>query len=206
MNSYRTVGMDEVDWMASSSENVPRHENKGHYRRYIAEWFFWTLLVGLFYQQTTYFDKDIANYAFGATGWPRAVALGVFAVATLQLVMQIHAVRKGLPIEGGDGDVQNTGVSAAQWVHRASIFLWPFVFLFITPVLGAYISIPIFIVGFLLLLGVRNPLTIFLVLFVVYGLTLLVFTRLFYVALPLGAESFFYELNVAIVEFVRSGR
>ena len=174
------------------------------YLRYFLEWAFWAALVGVFYQQTAYFDKDIANYAFGATGWPRVVAVTVFLVATFQLVMQIDALRKGLVVE--DGQTKTDRISAAQWAHRIAIFIWPFVFLFITPTVGTYVSVPIFIVGFLLLLGVRKPIPLVLVLFIVYGLLLLVFTRLFYVALPLGEETFFYDVNVAIVEFVRAGR
>ncbi|HRY05648.1 MAG TPA: hypothetical protein P5114_00865 [Hyphomicrobiaceae bacterium] len=174
------------------------------YLRCFLEWAFWAVLVGVFYQQTTYFDKDIANYAFGATGWPRVVAITAFLVATFQLVMQIHALRMGLAIEGGQGRAES--ISAAQWAHRVAIFMWPFVFLFVTPTVGAYVSIPIFIVGFLLLLGVRKPIPLALVLVIVYGLLLAVFTRFFYVALPLGEETFFYDVNVAIVEFVRLGR
>lgn len=91
-------------------------------------------------------------------------------------------------------------------MHRLAIFCWPFVFLYITPKLGAYLSVPIFIVGLLLLLGVRKPKPIALVLIVVYGLTLLIFTRFFFVALPLGNEYLFYDINVAIIEFARIGR
>lgn len=198
------ISKPEVEKMVQSPSTVTDTKQSNLYWRYVAEWILWVFLVGVFYQQTTYFDKDIANYAFGATGWPRVVAIAVFLVATFQLVMQVHSLRKGLPVEASENKIES--ISLAQWMHRAAIFLWPFVFLFITPTVGAYISIPIFIVGFLLLLGVRNPLPIALVLVVVYGLTLLVFTRLFYVALPLGAEVFFYDLNVAIVELVRVGR
>jgi hypothetical protein len=174
------------------------------YARYVAEWCFWIVLIGLYFQQTSYFDEDIANYRFGAAGWPRAICLAAFVGATFQLALQIHSHRSGLVADMSEQE--KSMVTPAQWAHRLAIFCWPFVFLFFTPTLGAYVSIPLFIVGLLLLLGVRKPKPIALVLLVVYGLTLLIFTRFFFVALPVGAEYLFYDINVAIIEFARIGR
>ncbi|WP_126623140.1 tripartite tricarboxylate transporter TctB family protein [Oceaniglobus ichthyenteri] len=174
------------------------------YARYVAEWCFWIVLIGLYFQQTAYFDEEISNYRFGASGWPKVIAFAALFGATFQLVIQIHALRAGLTDD--DTEVERIQVTRRQWLHRIVIFCWPFVFLYITPILGAYVSLPVFIVGFLLLLGVYRIKPIALVLLIVYGLTLLIFTRFFFVALPLGNEYIFYDINVAIIEFARIGR
>lgn len=175
------------------------------YARYILEWCFWAILIGLYFQQTSHFGDEISNYKFGADGWPQGIALAAFVGATFQLALQIHSVRSGQPASLIDS-LKEPPISKKQWVRRIMIFLWPFVFLYLTPRLGAYVALPIFIVGFLMLLGVRKLKPIGLVLFVVYGLTLLIFTRYFFVALPLGNENTFYDINVAIIEFARLGR
>ncbi|GAW37345.1 tripartite tricarboxylate transporter TctB family protein [Roseovarius sp. A-2] len=175
------------------------------YVRYIAEWFFWIALIGLYFQQTSHFGDEISNYRFGADGWPRGIALAALLGATFQLVLQLHSLRSGPPSSTVE-HVEELPVSKKQWALRFMIFAWPFVFLYLMPRLGAYVSLPIFIVGFLLLLGVRKIKPISLVLLVVYGLTLLIFTRFFFVALPLGNEGTFYDINVAIIEFARLGR
>ncbi|MEB8385630.1 tripartite tricarboxylate transporter TctB family protein [Rhodobacteraceae bacterium KMM 6894] len=174
------------------------------YARYIAEWCFWAALIGLYFQQTSFFDEEISNYRFGPDGWPRVVCIAAFIGATFQLILQIHSQRSNLVKDVIE--YEKSAATSMQWVHRLAIFGWPFVFLYFTPTLGAYVSIPIFVVGLLVLLGVRSPKAIALVLLVVYGLTLLVFTRFFFIALPLGSEYLFYDINVAIIEFARIGR
>lgn len=174
------------------------------YARFVGEWLFWIVLIGLYYQQTGFFDKEISNYDFGAAGWPRAVCLAAMVGATFQLALQIRSYRSGLVQDGGEAE--KTTITPRQWAHRLSIFCWPFVFLYFTPILGAYVSIPLFVAGLLILLGVRSVTSIALVTFIVYGLTLLIFTRFFFVALPVGSEYLFYDINVAIIEFARIGR
>ena len=174
------------------------------YLRYVVEWAAWALLIGVYYQQTGYFQNSIENYDFGAASWPRVIALAALAGATFQLALQVHGLRSGQPTD----EVESLGVRIPEraWIHRLSIFCWPFVFLYLTPRIGAYVSVPVFIFGMLLLLGVRRIKPLVLVVLVVYGLMLVIFTRYFYVALPIGAEGLFYNINVAIIEFARMGR
>lgn len=174
------------------------------YIRYVAEWCLWAVLIGIYYQQTTYFQNNIENYNFGAAGWPRVIAIAALVGTTFQLVLQVHTLRSGLPF--GETKRFNTSITARDWLHRIAIFFWPFVFLYLTPRIGAYVSLPVFILGLLLLLGVRRIKPLALVLLVVYGMMLVIFTRYFYVAQPIGAEGLFYNINVAIIEFARIGR
>ncbi|MFN3208183.1 MAG: tripartite tricarboxylate transporter TctB family protein [Roseovarius sp.] len=191
--------MSHIDQAAPSHQPGPRR-----YLRYLAEWAAWAILIGIYYQQTTYFQSHIENYDFGAASWPRVIALAALAGATFQLALQIHRLRSGQPTD----EVERLGirVPARAWLHRSAIFLWPFVFLYLAPRIGAYVAVPVFVLGLLLLLGVRRIKPLILVVAVVYGLMLVIFTRYFYVALPIGAEGLFYNINVAIIEFARIGR
>ena len=190
--------------MSQTEHTVGPGTTPRRYIRYVAEWCFWAVVIGLYYQQTGYFQNHIENYDFGAAGWPRVIALAALAGATFQLVLQVHTLRAGLPAD--TTEQFSVRLPAREWAHRLAIFCWPFVFLYLTPRIGAYLSVPVFVLGLLLLLGVRRLKPLLLVLAVVYGLMLVIFTRYFYVALPLGWEGLFYNINVAIIEVVRIGR
>ncbi len=173
----------------------------GPYARPVLEWAFWVALAAIYYAQTGYFDEEIPNYAFGATGWPRALALAAVLGATGQLLTRLAAIRRGEVAERAAAAQTSLGA----YGYQALLFAFPFIYLFVTPTLGFYVSTPLFIVGLLLLLEVRAPITVLAVTGVVYGLVLLIFTRLFYVALPVGSASPFYDINVAIIEIARYG-
>ena len=73
------------------------------------------------------------------------------------------------------------------------------------PSIGFYVATPVFILGLLLLLEVTSPAALLLVTTVVYSLVLLIFTRFFFVALPVGGIQWFYDINNAIISIVRAG-
>ena len=173
-------------------------------------------IAGVAFLQTGNFNREIADYAFGADGWPLAICSAILLGATLQLAFRLrhdhlHASRRidradeaavdGPPAELTGG---NSGASrpSPQFV---AIFLLPFVYLFLVPRLGFYLMTPLFIVALLFLMQVRSLLTLALVTASAYGIALLIFTRLFYVALPVGRIEPFYGMNNAIIALVRTG-
>ncbi|WP_026379230.1 tripartite tricarboxylate transporter TctB family protein [Afifella pfennigii] len=161
-------------------------------------------IAGLAYSQTRFFDEDIANFSFGATGWPRAICLLIALGATCQLVYKLagRGEEAEEPSSATGAATQDGGHRLAQ---RAAIFVLPFVYLYVTPLIGFYVATPVFIVALLLLLEVRSPLVIAGVTGIVYILILLIFTRFFYVALPNGRLDGFYEFNNAIIAIARTG-
>jgi hypothetical protein len=173
--------------------------------RPVLEWLFWIILVALYAQQTSFFDEVLQNYRLGATGWPRALCVVAVIGATGQLATRLLAIHRGTSavLDSIDGSVRKNWQQTAQ---NIAIFGFPFCFLYAVPSIGFYVAAPLFILGLLLLLGVRKPLTIALVVAIVYGLFLVIFTRFFYVALPVGSIPFFYDANVAIIEFTRYGK
>jgi len=169
--------------------------------RPLFEWLFWIAVAALAWSQTAFFDQSIREYRFGATGWPRAICLMIAAGATAQLLLRLRAGGvAGLRATGG-------GEERAPWqaAQRIAIFVLPFAFLWLAPRMGFYVSAPLFVLALLLLLEVRSPLALLGITGLVYGLFLLLFTRLFYVALPVGRWDPFYGVNEAIIAFARLG-
>ena len=173
-----------------------------HLARPAAEWLLWVAIAGIAYSQTFYFDVTIPNYPIGATGWPRAVAALIAIGATLQF---LHKLAGLSPETEADADSVDPSVRPARIGQRIGIFGLPFLYLFVTPWIGFYVSTPIFVATLLLLLEVRSARAIAGVTLLVYGLVLVLFTRFFFVALPTGRIDAFYEINIAIIDFVRAG-
>ena len=160
-------------------------------------------IAGIAYSQTYFFDTTIPNYAFGATGWPRVVCILIAIGATLQFLHRLTsgpAEESAAAAPGPDDRVREVRLG-----QRVAIFALPFVYLFVTPWIGFYLSTPLFVAALLIVLEVRSPQAILGVTILVYGLVLVLFTRFFFVALPTGRLDGFYEVNTAIIDFVRTG-
>ena len=185
-------------------------------RRAVVEWLAWTAIAGVAVLQTGNFNREIADYAFGADGWPLAICSAIFLGATLQLAFRLRQVRRfaSPPTDHADDAAAgalsadptggNSGASrpTAQFI---AIFLLPFVYLFLVPRLGFYLMTPFFILALLFLMQVRSLMALALVTASAYGIALLIFTRFFYVALPVGRIEPFYGMNNAIIALVRTG-
>lgn len=172
----------------------------------VLEWLFWLALAAMVYSLTGRFDDPIAEYRFGAAGWPRALCAALVIGATGQLIYKLS--RKQPPQDAVmDSEAAETqeSLSLGSKLQRFGVFAAPFIYLYLTPEIGFYVSTPLLIIALLLLLEVRSLKALAGVTLVVYGLVLLVFTRFFYVALPVGRIEAFYDLNNWIIVLVRTG-
>lgn len=189
------------------SGTVPASADRSQSARFVrpvVEWAIWIAISAWIYSQTGYFDTEIPEYAFGATGWPRTLCLAMALGATGQLIYQIAEIRR----HGGQTEefrVPVERVSLWDRAKRLPIFLFPLLYLYLVPSIGFYVATPFFIIGLLLILEVRSPIALLTVTAVVYGLVLLLFTRLFFVALPTGRVAPFYDINIAIIGIARYG-
>lgn len=168
--------------------------------RPVLEWAFWMALAAVAFDQTALFDREIPNYAFGATGWPRAICAAIALGATGQLLHRLTVGRRAETAARAPA-----GGDLAARLKRAPIFLFPLLFLWLAPRLGFYLTAPVFILGMLLILQVRSVVTLVTATAAIYALVLLVFTRLFFVALPVGRIESLYEINTIIVGLARWG-
>ena len=180
----------------------------------VLEWLFWLVLSFWLYQQTSLFDKPITEYAFGATGWPRVLCFLLLTGATGQLINHLffqRAVVRDTAAVKQDEDDDNPSedtpppppMSIGAKVTAVCFFILPLLYLYLLPTFGFYLLTPFFILAALQLLGVRSIKAIVGVVLVVYGLMLLIFTRFFYVALPVGSEGVAYDINNMIIVLAR---
>ncbi|WP_179953864.1 tripartite tricarboxylate transporter TctB family protein [Denitrobaculum tricleocarpae] len=176
----------------------------------VLEWLFWLVLAGMVYALTDNFDEPIAEYQFGASGWPRVLCAALAFGATAQLLYKLTRRRAERekpadPSSGQESKPAHSGLTLGAKLQRAGVFLVPFLYLYVMPEIGFYVATPFFILAILLLLEVRSIKALISVTAVVHGLVLLIFTRFFYVALPVGRVEGFYDLNNWIIAFVRTG-
>lgn len=177
-------------------------------RSSLGEWLAWAVLVAIVYSQVSNFDREIQEYAFGATGWPSAICLCILLGATGQLAFRIHANWRN----AAAGQLQapkEPMISGFRFTKAGALtfgfFVLPFIYLYLAQRIGFYVATPFFILGLLALMQVRSASALVLVTVVVYGLALALFTRFFYVALPTGRIEFFYDINNAIIVLARTG-
>ena len=192
------------------SENRP---DAGHrtvsiaplFSKSVLEWLFWLLLAGTAYSLTGNFDTPIAEYEFGASGWPRVLCAALAFGATAQLLYKLtrKTRRTGEPEPASQAAAPALPFRAK--LQRFAVFLVPFIYLYVMPEIGFYVATPFFVLAILLLLEVRSPRALAGVTLTVYGLVLIVFTRFFYVALPVGRIEAFYDVNNWIIGLVRIG-
>ena len=173
------------------------------------EWAVWVALAAAGYWLTFDFDEPLDVYRFGATGWPRFILLCIVVGATVQLVLGL--AKGGGEAQDGTEDDAATADNEGEATDRLpvsplliGIFGLPLVYLLLLPRTGFFLTTPFFILAFLWILQVRRLRLLLGVTAVVYGLVLLVFVRLFYVALPVGNWPAFYDINNWIVVAVRN--
>ena len=170
-------------------------------QKIIGEWLFWCALVTLFWLQTVSFAEPIAEFRFGADGWPKMVLLGIFIGATGQMAFGLYeAMRTHSQTKSDDAPARQIG----RW-QQISIFVLPLLYLWLMHRIGFFIVTPFFIAAYLWVLEVRRWRPLIFVSAGVFGFVLLLFVRFFYVALPVGAWPFFYEINNQIITLVRFG-
>ena len=171
------------------------------------EWGFWVALAAAGYWLTFEFDEPLDIYEFGASGWPRFILVCIVVGATLQLVLGLQNERRaaaGPPVDDAPAEPAEGETGRAISPILVGIFVLPLAYLLLLPRTGFFLTTPFFILAFLWVLQVRKVRLLLGVTATVYGLVLLIFVRLFYVALPVGNWPVFYDVNNWIVVAVRN--
>ncbi len=169
------------------------------------EWLTWLVLALVAYNITYEFDKPLEGYRYGATGWVRFVLISIVFGATLQAIFKHFRWEEVEADEEDQADTLETESSWRRRIRSISIFVVPLIYLWLVPRTGFYLTTPFFIAIYMVVLHVKGWKPFIIVPSIVYGLILLIFTRLFYVALPVGSWQAFYDINNAIIVTVRSG-
>jgi hypothetical protein len=173
------------------------------------EWGVWVALAAAGYWLTFEFDEPLDVYEFGASGWPRFILVCIVVGATFQLILGLQKERRDADEPAIDGEAAGEAEGEAPARLPVSplligIFVLPLAYLLLLPRTGFFLTTPFFVLAFLWILQVRKARLLFGVTATVYGLVLLIFIRLFYVALPVGNWPVFYDINNWIVVAVRN--
>ena len=170
-----------------------------------SEWLFWSVLAFILWMQTGAFSEEIAEYKFGADGWPKMVIIGILVGATGQAILKLMDPSS----EAAQGDTdQAQAPSTMTWqkrVQQLAIFGMPLLYLWAMHRIGFFVASPLFIAAYLWVLEVRTWRHILGVTAIILALLFFVFVRLFYVAVPVGAWEAFYAINNEIITYIRLG-
>lgn len=149
------------------------------------------------------FDGPLPTFEFGAAFWPRAVIAGVIVAAVILLVTS-HFTGAGEP--GAVIDERMTDALPEDAAHVTKktlvIFAAPLVYVYAIHQVGFLLVTPIFLLGYMYLLGVRRWMTLIAVTVGFYGAMLLIFVKLIYTPLPQGA-GFFHSLNGQLIGLIQ---
>ncbi len=160
----------------------------------LGELSFWLALAGAAYALTFEFSGETGTYAWGAASWPRAILL------LMVLAALVHAAVRARSLKAPDAAERRrprpeAGIEPRRALAIVAMFGLPLAYLLLLPRAGFYVATPAFLVLYIWLLGERRPACLFGVPLLIFALINLVFTKLFFVALPIGTWPGFYEIS-----------
>lgn len=158
----------------------------------ILELGFWLTLALVAFALSFQFSDEVGTYQWGAASWPRAVILLMVIAA---LVNTWRARPAAVTFEESD-----EGGSVLAYL---GLFLIPLVYAWLLPRTGFYLTTPAFLIAYLLYVGERRIAVIGATTAVIYIVINLIFTKLFYVALPVGNWPGFYDVNNWLLTVIR---
>jgi Tripartite tricarboxylate transporter TctB family len=165
--------------------------------RIVSELAFWLALAAIGYALSFEFADEPGTYLWGAASWPRGVlllmALGALAQAAVRMYRQKLTIATDAPARETPAAADKP--EAVNRLKFLATFALPLIYVALLPHAGFYVTTPFFLAAYLLLLGERRPLVLIVAPLVIYALINLVFTKLFYVALPTGNWPGFYDFS-----------
>jgi hypothetical protein len=163
-------------------------------------WLGFALLVYLF---TLDFDAPLPTYRLGAAFWPQVV-LVITAIAAITLLVS-RFVRG---VEGESGDDAPTHLddlpapSGGVPLNTLATFVLPLIWVYALHQIGFLLSTPFFLIGFTWLMGVRRLRTLFGFSLGFYAVLVLVFYKLIFTPLPMGA-GWFHSISGEIIALIQ---
>ena len=165
-----------------------------------AAWFellVWLAIGITAFALTFQFSAEQGTYKWGAASWPRAIILLLIVFAGIQFLLQKH---------NRNPDAQQsetTTSSTTEKIQLLATFALPLIYLFLLPRTGFYLTTPLFLAAFLFVLGERRWHILILVPLIIFAFINILFTKLFYVALPTGSWPGFYDFSNWFIVLIR---
>lgn len=166
--------------------------------RILGELGIWTGLAAVAYGLSFEFAAEPGTYLWGAASWPRGIALLLVIGAIVQAAMRWRTEIGAAHASAGPAAAVRTAGVASETARRLAVFAnfaLPLLYVFLLPRTGFYVTTPFFLAAYLALLGERRAKVLILAPLVIFAMVNLVFTKLFYVALPTGNWPGFYDAS-----------
>lgn len=161
----------------------------------------WVGLACIAFALTFGFKGEIANYEYGAAGWPRVLFTGIIVISTIQLLISLRRLkRESAPSDEKPAD-DNAPASIAGLPVRT--LAAPVIYVTLMPQVGFFVATPIFLASVMLVMGERRYLHIACVTAAIYAFVLLIFVKLLYVPLPIGNWPGFYDFGNWLLVLIR---
>jgi Tripartite tricarboxylate transporter TctB family len=170
-------------------------------RSIIIEMVIWLAVSIIAFSLTFNFNGPLENYRYGAASWPRIIIMALALFAVIEAILSLLEFRrnggtKAVVITKAETSDSKEGISGRKvYLKRLATFGIPILFLLMMPRMGYYVCAPFFIAGLMCLLGERRPLHLIVASFLIYAVTLFVFTKLLFVPLPEGTWPGFNEIS-----------
>ena len=149
------------------------------------------------------FDGPLPTFEFGAAFWPRVVIAGVIVSAGVLLVSSYFVGARESEAVIDERTTDALSEDAARVTRKTlAIFAIPLVYVYAIHQVGFLLVTPIFLLGYMYLLGVRGWVTLIAVTVGFYGAIVLIFVKLIYTPLPQGA-GFFHSLNGQLIGLIQ---
>lgn len=162
----------------------------------------WMAIAAFFYGFSFEFADAMGAFQWGAAAWPRGVVLILVITAVVHLVIRMRA-HKRAQMSTDTAGVERTGMDPAAALRAAGMIAIPIVYVALLPYIGFYVGTPVFLIAYLAYLGERRPIRLIGVPVFIYVLVNIVFTKLFFVALPVGNWPGFYDISNWLLVMIR---
>ncbi|HEY5740228.1 MAG TPA: tripartite tricarboxylate transporter TctB family protein [Gammaproteobacteria bacterium] len=163
-------------------------------------WLGFTLVVYLF---TRDFDAPLPSYQLGAAFWPQVV-LVITAIAAITLLVS-RFVRGVETDDADDGPAHLEDIPAPSGgipIITLAMFILPLIWVFALHQIGFLLSTPFFLIGFTWLIGIRRLRTLLGFSLGFYAVLVVVFYKLIFTPLPMGA-GWFHSISGEIIALIQ---
>ena len=177
-------------------------------RSAIFEGLIWITIACVAFVLTYQFNESLPQYRYGASGWPRTLILAIGVFALIHVLWSIFLSRGKGFLDRGEAQISDSPparstIGISVHLKRIGAFIIPLLYLFLMPRAGFYIMTPLFLAGYMALLGERRWGHLVGTTILIYILSLVVFTKLLYVPLPVGNWPGFYDINSFFVALIK---
>ena len=162
----------------------------------------WIVLAALAIWFAQPFDKPLTHFAPGAAFWPKIIIAGMFISAFILLIGRI-VNRNGEQAQKDVAYLEEVpdDLPGMNW-RLIAMFVVPLIWVYGMHKMGFLLVTPFFLFAYTWLMGVRKLSTLLLFSLGFYAILVLVFFKLIFTPLPMGA-GYFHTINGELLALIQ---